>query len=353
MGCEPQLDSEDLWRPIGLEFPVIKFIREDQVAKEFKALSETDEGVVVAAPFWGTGATKMLGLEKRRNIRILCSFDALACNPAELAELHKAGAEIRSNGRLHAKIYAAGQFVIVGSSNPSRYGLTQDGDTIGGSIEGNVLTDDASTVEAVANLIEDLWSDKKHSVRITPKMVADETARRANLPKRFKRSSLAAKTLLAAYREGPELFDTVYVAHYWDDLGKGGKAELRRLRGQAAASAPSPKFAIFRNAWGYQLDEPPPAGAWLIALDCRKPGNPKVWGASQVPVPSVALAVPNEYDLYPTIRGVVTVPDATGRFRISGAEKAQLVAIAGRLKRRDTLVPLGDAVALIDRLGLA
>jgi hypothetical protein len=184
-------------------------------------------------------------------------------------------------------------------------------------------------------------------------MVTREIARRALLPRPFVRRGLKAKTLLAACLEAPELFDSVYVAHYWTGLGGGGKAELRRLQVQAAAPAAPPKSAVFRNAWGYQFNEPPPAGAWLIALDCKKPDKPKVWGASQVPAPSVALAVPGENDLYPTIRGVVTVAGATGSFRISSVEKAQLESIAGRLKRRADLVPLRDAVALIERLGLA
>lgn len=329
---------------------MIKFVREDQVAKEFKSLAEPTRGVTIAAPFWGAGATKMLGLAKRRKVRILCSFDALACNPVELAELHKIGAEIRSNARLHAKIYAAGEFVIVGSSNPSRYGLTQEGDTLGGSIEGNILTDDKAAVDAATSLIAELWAHKD-TVRITPKMVRDEIKRRALLPAPFVRRALKAKTLLTAVREAPELFGSVYVAAYWRDLDEGGKAELRRLKVQAKSPTADPKSAVFESAWGYQFEADPPGGAWLIALDC-KGDLPKVWGASQVPVPVVARAIPGENNLYPTIRGVVTVPGAAGSFKISSAEKAQLAAIANKLKRKSELVPLREAVALIDKLDL-
>lgn len=327
---------------------MIKFIREDQLAKEFKALAEPRTGILIAAPFWGAGATKLLALAKRRRVRIICNFYALGCNPAEIAELHRIGVKVRSNTRLHAKIYAAGDFVILGSSNPSRFGVTQEGDTLGGSIEANILTDHSATVGAAKKLLEALWEDDQ-TFTVTPRMVQEEIARRALLPKPFVRRGLQAKTLLAACREAPELFDSVYVAHYWTDLGQGGKVRLREFQREAAQANAAAKSWVFRNAWGYQFEAPPPSGAWLIALDCKRPEKPKVWGASQVPNPFVALAVAGEDDLYPTVRGVVTVPGAAGAFRIADSEKAQLAALAPRLKRRDDLVPLSEAVAMIDR----
>ena len=326
---------------------IIKFVREDQLAKELKALAEPSTGVAIAAPFWGSGATRRLGLSKRRRLRVVCTFDALACNPSELAELDDIGVEIRSNARLHAKIYAAGKFVLVGSSNPSQYGLTQEGDTISGSIEGNVLTDDVATVADATRTIEDLW-EHPDTIKITRKMIDDEIERRAGLPRPFTRRALKSKTLLAAFKEAPELFDSVYVAAYWNSLDPGGKAELRRLQVQAAASGADPKSAVFRKAWGYQFEAAPPAGAWLVALDCKH-SEPKVWGASQVPTPVVAMAVPDEYDLYPTIRGVITVPGATQNLRISAEEKAKFVTIARKLQRKAELVPLADAVALMNK----
>ena len=335
----------------GREKNVIKFVREDQLAIEFKKLPETLEGVMIAAPFWGVGATKMLGLAKRKKIKILCTFDALTCNPSELAALRLAGAEIRSNPRLHAKIYCAGGFAIVGSSNPSRYGLTQEGDTLSGSVEGNILTDDEAAVKSARHLMEDLWQDPK-TIRITHHMIESEIQRRTLLPKQFVRRGLNSKTLLAAYRETPELFEAVFVVAYDESLDPGGKAELRQLQAQAktAPILKETQTVNFKNCWGYQFEVAPQSGSWLIALDCR--GKiPVVKAASQVPSPLLALSIPGEFDLFPTIRGVVSVPGAAGTFKISKQEKIEIVGVAKKLMKLPDFVPLRKVVALIDKRG--
>ena len=330
---------------------VIKFVREDQLATEFKKLPETSEGIMIAAPFWGVGAAKMLGLAKRKKIKVLCTFDALTCNPSELAALRLAGAEIRSNPRLHAKIYCAGGFAIVGSSNPSRYGLTQEGDILSGSVEGNILTDDEVAVQSAKHLMEDLWQDPK-TTKISDHMIESEIQRRTLLPKQFVRRTLNAKTLLAACRESPELFDTVFVVAYAEPLGAGGKTELRQLQAQAKAAPiqKDPQTINFKNCWAYQFEDAPPSGSWLIALDC-KGKEPVVKTASQVPSPLLVLSIPGEFDLFPTIRGVVSVPGAAGNFKISKQEKAQLGGVAEKLNRMSDFVPLRKAVALIDKRG--
>jgi len=116
---------------------VIKVLREHGLATEFERLKSRGGANWLAAPFWGKGAASTLGLRKGGEIRVICRFDAPACNPRALLELSKAGATIRSHRRLHAKLYITESSVIVGSSNPSRNGVTQEGDLLGGSVEAN------------------------------------------------------------------------------------------------------------------------------------------------------------------------------------------------------------------------
>lgn len=327
---------------------MLVFVRESQLSTEFKRISKSSKKVAIAAPFWGEGATEKLGLKKIANLRILCTFDALTCNPVELAKLKKIGAEIRSNVRLHAKIYVTDSWAIIGSSNPSRYGITQEGDVINGSIEANISTDDAMVVSEAQKLVATLWSHPETKI-ISSKMIKNEIERRKLLPKPVTRRSLKSKTLLAACREEPELFASVYVVAYDTDLGDGGKAALSKLKSQSSASPVSLTASDFRNAWGYQFEVAPPNGAWLIALDCKKREAPKIWGASQVPDPCLALGIEDEFDLYPTIRGVVSTPGSARSFKISKEEKAQMQLIAKKILRKNReFIPLHEVVKMID-----
>lgn len=329
----------------------LRLLREDQVAVELRKAAGRSGPVSIAAPFWGDGAKDRLGLEHGREVRVLCRLEAPGCNPHEIMRLLDAGAKVRSHRRLHAKIYLAGGVAIVGSSNPSRHGVTQDGDTVGGSVEANILTDDRAIVDESRSLFEQLWTgDEK--VRVSRAMVQREIDRRAGQPPPVVPRGLGARTLLAACREAPELFDRVYVCAYEDDLGNGGKMVLAELKARAAGDADEDSVS-FRRCWGYQLDEPPPAGCWIVDLDCRR-GSPVIHGAAKVPTPALRLKVPRRYgqenDVTPAVKGVVAVPGAYGAFRIAAAEREAFAGVAPKLLRDEReLIPLAEVVAMIGR----
>ncbi len=327
---------------------MIELLREHELATEFKRLKAKKPKVSLAAPFWGEGAAKTLGLRRGPEIRVLCRFDSPACNPKALLELVKVGATIRSHRRLHAKLYITDAAVIVGSSNPSRYGVTQEGDVLGGTVEANILTDDPEVVGEVGALFDRLWRDKAETSRISKAMIEREIERRKLEPPAMPPRVLAARRLLSACREAPELFERVLVVAYDEDLGEGGKAALHKLQAQAAPADPELGIADFRKALGYQFDKPPPAGSWLIDLNC-KTASRRVSGAVQVPAPAPLLRVKGENDVTPAIRGIVSVPGARGTFRMSKQDKAELVSIATwLLDGDDDFVPLPRAVARID-----
>lgn len=119
-------------------------LREGEMSTHFRKLSKADSMVAVAAPFWGSGAAKKLGLSKkdRGRARILCNLDQTGCNPRAIKKLFDLGLKIRSHPRLHAKIYAASKFAIVGSSNVSNNGLPEMERAHLASIEANVLCTD-------------------------------------------------------------------------------------------------------------------------------------------------------------------------------------------------------------------
>jgi hypothetical protein len=326
---------------------MIRLIREHQLATEFRQMKARQLSVSVAAPFWGLGAATTLGLQQGPEIRILCRFDSPACNPKALLELVNVGAAIRSHRRLHAKLYVTESVVIVGSSNPSKYGVTQDGDVFGGTVEANILTDHPAIVGEVRGLFDRLWRDKVLSSPVTRRMIELEIRRRELEPPALPPRVLAARSLLAASREAPTLFSQVLVVAYDKGLSPGGRSALGRLQDQAAAADDELGVADFRNAWGYGFEEPPPAGSWIIDLDC-KGATPRVWGASRVPSPALVLRVRGENDVTPTIRGIVSVSGARGVFRMSAQDKAELASIAPRLLRNgEDFVALPRVVAMI------
>lgn len=326
---------------------MLRLLREDGVAGEFRRLSGGTGDASVAAPFWGDGAAARLGLRKRRPLRILCRFESPACNPVALLELAKVGAAIRSHPRLHAKVYLAGGAAIIGSSNPSVNGVTQEGDTVGGSIEANVLTDEHDVVRGANALFDGLWTGRE-TVEITVPMIEREIRLRALNPPSPVRRALGDRTLVAACREAPELFEPVVVCAYDEGLGPKGREALLQLQRQASGTGSGLDASSFRRCWGYQMDEPPPPGFWIVDLDCKR-DVPVVHGASQVPSPVLRLKVDGENDLVPTVRGVVSVPGARGSFRMAREEKDQLAAVARKLLCDGrSFVPLAEVVAMID-----
>jgi len=328
---------------------MIRLLREHELAREFRRLKAKQSTVSLAAPFWGLGAANTLGLRRGPEIRILCRFDAPSCNPKSLLELIKVGASIRSHHRLHAKLYITNVAVIVGSSNPSRYGVTQDGDVLNGTIEANILTDDPDVVNGTIGLFQQLWDDRIETTPVSRRMIEQEIRRRELDPPVLPARALTAKSLLSACREAPDLFAGVYVVAYNSDLNDGGKAALKQLQAQAAPSDEELGVADFRNAWGYQFENAPPAGTWLVDLSC-KGRVPRVFGASRVPDPALQLRVLNENDVTPTIRGIVKVAGATGVFRMSAQDKADLASVATRLLRdSNEFMPLPRVVAMVDR----
>ncbi len=331
------------------EYDMIRLLREDRVATEFGKLRRKSKTMSVAAPFWGLGAATTLGFKAGDEVRVLCRFDAPACNPSALLEVAELGASVRSHRRLHAKLYVADGIVVVGSSNPSRFGLTQEGDVVGGTVEANIMTDDPEAVKSVTDLFEDLWNDDDETVPVTMAMIRKEIKRRELNPPPQVRRQLIAKSLLSACREAPELFSSVVVCPYDTNLGEEGRKVLRQLHLQASDERAELGVASFRRSWAYQFESPPPDGSWIIDLDC-KGDQPIIHGASKVPTPAYRLKADGENDVTVTVRGVVSVPGARGEFKISKQDRADLASVAKAILKSDgEFIPLPEVVAIIDR----
>lgn len=130
----------------------MKFLDENTVLQSVRAsLSMTDTGTLVVA-FWGNGAIERLGLDKPwRSLRVVCNLESGACNPAEITRLQAIpNVEVRTDWRLHGRVYLTPDNVVLGSSNASSNGLVVEGAAALGWAEANIESSDPKFLEEIA-----------------------------------------------------------------------------------------------------------------------------------------------------------------------------------------------------------
>jgi PLD-like domain len=118
---------------------------------------------LVAVPYLGKGAARLLGLQK--GDILICALternakSGLVC-PAEIEKLQRRGVAAYISDNLHAKIYLVGDRVVVGSANAS-----QNSKEI--LDEAALLTNDPATVKKVRQ-----WFEDRILEPVTPKWLA-------------------------------------------------------------------------------------------------------------------------------------------------------------------------------------
>lgn len=320
-------------------------LREYEVAAAFRKAMRASDQAIIAVPFWGNGAVKTLGLNVGAPVRIICNLDHPGCNPWVIEKLLDLKIRVRTNRRLHAKIYATSDVAIVGSSNVSSNGLTAEGEEAKGWIEANVMSRDRNLVDAVGGLFETLWNDKPRTVTVTRAAIAAAKKAREALPP-FVFDVPQGTPLFDAVLASPAAFASVYVAAYSTDLDDDADASLRATRKGALPAGSKLEASDFSKAEGYQF-KGIPIGAWLINLDCRKPGAPRYRGCAKDSGLRIACDGP--------IALAIALP---GKIRIGGrsfplrtAEQERLCKAAAKIMRaaNNKVLPLADAIKLMRR----
>jgi len=319
------------------------------LAPRFRTLTRDARRVLIAAPFWGHGAIQSLGINQLQNVLAICNLRTNACNPHVIAELMcLKGVSVRTHPRLHMKVYASEHFAIVGSSNASANGLAIEGAALGGWIEANVLSDNEHLVQEALCLFDDLWNNQTED--ITDDVLEDAKIAWANRPSPD--AALKAPTLLEACRENPNIFDSVFVLAYADDLTK--RAEIVLSEEKRSGS---------ENILAYQVREKSvreklTLGSWLIGLNCRVENRPFVSECSQFN--GQRLKVSGEDDLIlvePAKRWRIQLNGSSRHWRLSPDERNSLERYAHQIigassgDPPDGLLSLRDAMRIIDRGG--
>lgn len=138
------------------------FLSGDAIAAEVRSLIKKSKGPLrIAVAFWGSDSVERLGLSRRGRpeTRILCNAHSGVCSPDALSSMNELPRlEVRSNRRLHAKVYCTEDSVIVGSANASANGLAfESAGEVGRLHEAAIVSHDRELVAAVADWFDDMY----------------------------------------------------------------------------------------------------------------------------------------------------------------------------------------------------
>lgn len=301
-----------------------------------RALAATKEAHIAVA-FWGAGVVDRLGLARTGlKLTVVCNLQSGLCNPDEIKRLTALGADVRSNTRLHGKVYWTPDAVFIGSSNASTKGLVMDGQASPGWSEANVRLTDAATIATARQWIDEQWaSGDEISTDLLETAAALWKARSQSAPLGLQ----PGQDLLAAFNHTPDhpAWRRLKVVVWSKDLS------LKAQRSLSGFQASGPAFKAYGayEDWHEAFD----GGDWLIELDLSS-GHPKVashyW---QTPEPKLEDARLT----YVRPSRAVELP-GWPPLKLSASDKARIVAIAPRMMEADgrgRVLRFAEVVALL------
>lgn len=133
------------------------FIAGTQNTNELKKLISSSNKLDLAVAFLGKEAETLLA-EVRDGGRLICNLESGATNPSVIRALIELGKfEIKSNSKLHAKVYLSDSTGIVGSANLSSNGLGYEAEEAIGWHEASYLTSKKEDISNISQWFYDLW----------------------------------------------------------------------------------------------------------------------------------------------------------------------------------------------------
>ena len=137
----------------------MKFLSNQHILEHVRSLVGEDGEVRAAVAFWGSGAVEQTGIAQKRNgcVRVLCDLFSGACNPSEIQFLLDCpNVKIRTLHGMHAKVWANGDHVIVGSANASMNGLGFEAGAF--NVEAAVQLRNRAKAKQVREWFEENWT---------------------------------------------------------------------------------------------------------------------------------------------------------------------------------------------------
>lgn len=304
-------------------------------------LHEVDEAVIVVA-FWGDGATESLGLRKPwRSLKIVCNLESGACNPSEIEKLLElgSGVQVRSDFRLHGKVYSTPSGIVLGSSNASTNGLVVEGMANFGWSEANIFSNDSGLLAQVRVWCEDRFQSAKDVTQL------DLLAAQEAWDKR-KATSLAVswptKDLIQSFRDCSDgSYDKVKFVQW----ARKATSEAAEAFDSARETDPTLEGADYYEGWDGEME----VGDWLIDYHIFR-ANAEFTGYWKVVDIKDELTIVRQHEAVelPSL-GALKINDATVK-RIgkmihasarSLAKKEKVTRFVTMVKELDALAPEG------------
>lgn len=231
----------------------MKLLTEIEAPKAIRELLKGADVAKFAVAFWGKDAANTLGISSRtKPIKIICNLQSGACNPGEIRKLLKLApiVEVRTNPRLHAKVYWTPEGVVIGSSNASADGLAVEGNELSSWAEANDHTNDHSILEQSSD-----WFDKQFDLS-KPILNADFLQAEELWNTRQYHRPLVSPvngSLIELVRENIHhpIWKTVNVTCWQDDLSEDAASRLSGI----AANHPSADELLAYEGWEDYLKE--------------------------------------------------------------------------------------------------
>ncbi len=133
------------------------FIYSDGNSDAINNLFQTVSKIKCAVSFLGGKVVKLIS-GYPEDIEIVCNLESGATNPYAVAELIKQGVKVKTNKKLHAKVYLAlDETAIVGSANASANGLSYEDEELEGWIEAGIQVTDQKTLSEINSWFETQW----------------------------------------------------------------------------------------------------------------------------------------------------------------------------------------------------
>jgi hypothetical protein len=118
--------------------------------------------VALAVAFWGGDAVARLDFAKTGDVRIVCNATSGACNPKTLeALMDRFGPRLRTNPKLHAKVYWTPNKTLITSANASASGLSLEDEEVEANIEAGILITKEENPEIIDAVKR--WFDKVYN----------------------------------------------------------------------------------------------------------------------------------------------------------------------------------------------
>ena len=139
----------------------MRFLTGTEIQRHVKTIMSRSGNVMAAVAYWGTGAAERTGIARKRSprkMRIICDLLSGSCNPEEIEKLMQRGIHVKTLDRLHAKVWIAGDDVILGSANASKNGLPDtDESTSNANVEAAIMSSDRSLSQEMQGWFETRW----------------------------------------------------------------------------------------------------------------------------------------------------------------------------------------------------